>query len=233
MKYGRIAVHLAFGALLSMAAAAPRDALASIRKCENPSLLPDDEGRLILVARAVLPPHLEPMMADRCRWSDSAFAWITTAKVTEGNGVTHWWISSCSRDRWRWTCERAVFQEQLETSVFAGGMPRHVKISFGAETDFATVKLLTSEALELYANSTAPIPYCGSIQSQESRWPVLRESHPLPTGNEKLHLTVGREKKMLSVWFGDLVHSDDVQIGIDFPVPDLQKSGPCWSARES
>jgi len=231
MKYREIAAYLAVGALFSMLAVAPRNALASIRNCENPSLLPDDQERLILAARAVLPPHLEPMLADRCRWSASAFAWITTAKVTEASGVVHWWISSCSRDEWRWMCERPAFQEQFETSVFAGGMPRHLKISFDAQTDLATVKLLTSEAVQLYANSTAPIPYCGGTQVKESKWLLLRESRPLPTGEEELHVTVERSKTMLWVWFGDLVHPGDSQIGIQFPDFGSQRA-PCWNARE-
>lgn len=231
MKYRAIAAYLAGGALFSILACAPHDASASIRKCENPSLLHDDEERLIAAARAVLPPHLEPTIADRCRWSDSAFAWIATAKVTEASGVTHWWASNCSRDEWRWTCERAAFQEQFETSVFADGMPRHLKINFDADTNLATVKLLSSEALQLYANSTAPIPYCSGMQGQEARWALVREGRPLPTGNEELHITVGREKSKLWVWFGDLMHPGDTQIGIAFPVPGTQ-SGQCWSARQ-
>lgn len=231
MKYRNIAAYLVVGALVFMLAAAPRNALASIRKCENPSLLVDDEERLILAARAVLPPHLEPKLADRCRWSDSAFAWITTAKVAEATGVTHWWITNCSRDQWRWVCERPAFREQFETSVFAGGMPRHLKISFDAQTDLATVKLLASEALQLYANATAPIPYCGGTQGQEPKWLLLREGRPLPTGDEELHVTVERIKTLRSVWFGDLVHPGDSQIGIDFADSGSQRA-PCWSARE-
>jgi hypothetical protein len=233
MKYCRIAPYLAGGALCALAAVSPRDALASIRKCENPSLLPEDQARLMLAAKAVLPPRLEPTLGDRCQWSDSAFAWITTVKVTAANGVTHWWNSSCSRDQWRWTCEPAVFQQQFETSVFAGDMPRRLKINFDAGTDLPTVKLLTSEALQLYASATAPIRYCSGMPGQESKWPLLRDGHPLPTGNEELHITVGRDKTMLSVWFGDLMHSDDAQIGIDFPASGSQGAGPCWVVRES
>ena len=232
MTFRRIAAYSTAGALMSVAVFAPRDAMASIHNCQNPTLLADDEARLIAVVRTVLPQHIEPMMADRCRWSDSAFAWVTTAMVTEANGVTHWWMSSCARDRVRWTCDAAVFHEQFETSLVVGGAPQHARINFDAQTNLATARRVASEALEIYANSTAPIPYCGGIQGQEPRWRVLRESHPLPTPSEELHITVGREKKRISVRFGDLVLPDDAQIGIDFPFPDVRQSGPCWNARE-
>jgi hypothetical protein len=232
MKFLRFVARSAFGALLAAAAISPREAAASIHNCEHPSLLAEDEVRLFAAVRVVLPPHLEPMLADRCRWSDSAFAWITTAKVTEQSGVTHWWMSSCARDVYRWTCDPAVFQQQFETSFVAGDLPRNVKISFGAKTDLPTARRLASEALALYANSTPTIPYCGSAEDSESRWRASRERHPLPTAQEELHITVDREKMRMAVWFGDLVHPDDVQIGIDFPVPDAQHAGPCWIARQ-
>jgi hypothetical protein len=231
MTLRRIAASSAASALICVAVFAPRDAMASIHNCQNPTLLPDDEARLVAVARTVLPLHAEPIMADRCRWSDSAFAWVITAKVTEANGVAHWWMSSCARDKFRWTCDAAVFHEQFETSFVVGGAPQHAKINFDAQTNLATAKRVASEALDIYANPKATIPYCGGITGQEPRWPVLRESHPLPSASEELHITVARESTRISVRFFDLVLPDDVQIGIDFPSPDPRQSGPCWRAR--
>ncbi len=60
----------------------------------------------------------------------------------------------------------------------------------------------------------------------------MREIHPLPTASEEIHITVGREKEGISLWFGDLARPEDVQIGIVFPVSDVQQSVPCWTARE-
>ena len=142
-------------------------------------------------------------------------------------------MASCSRDARNWTCEPGVLHQEIETSLEAGGVSRHVRIDFDAETSLETAKSLTSEALEIYVKPTATVPYCSGLQGQESRWRILRESHPLPTANEEIHITVGREKQRISVWFGDFMRPEDVQIGIDFPLPDLKQSGPCWNAREA
>jgi hypothetical protein len=158
---------------------------------------------------------------------------VTTAKVTGENGVAQWWMASCSRDAHNWTCEPGVLHQEIETGIDVGGVSRRVRISFGAETTLEMAERLSSQALEIYAKQTATLPYCGGMEDQESRWRVLRESHPLPTATEEIHLTLNRDKDRVSVWFGDFVRPDDEQIGIDFPVPDAKQSGPCWSARES
>ena len=233
MTSQRIAAYLAAGALFSAAAIWPRAAVARIHNCEHASLLPDDVGRLYWVARRVLPVQRELMLAERCRWSDSAFAWVTTARVTGENGVAQWWMASCSRDARNWTCEPGVLHQEIETDIDVGGVSRRVRISFGGETTLEMAERLSSQALEIYAKRTATLPYCGGMQDQESRWRVLRESHPLPTGTEEIHLTVSRDMDRVSVWFGDFARPDDEQIGIDFPVPDAKQSEPCWSARGS
>jgi len=219
-------------ALFAAAVISPREAVARIHNCEHASLLPVDGERLYLVARRVLPAHRELMLAERCRWSDSAFAWVTTARVTAENGVAQWWTASCSRDARNWTCDPAVFHQQIEKSVDVGGVSRQVKLLFDGETSLETAENLASEALQIYAKPTAPLPYCWGMEGQESKWRDLRGSHPLPTPNEEIHLTVSREKDRVLVWFGELVRPGDVQIGIEFPVADVQQSGSCWVARE-
>jgi hypothetical protein len=232
MTIRRIAAYFAACALLCTAAISPRDAAAKIHNCEHATLLPEDGERLYLVARRVLPAHHELMLAERCRWSDSAFAWVTTARVTGENGVAQWWMASCSRDARNWTCNPGVLHQEVEKSFDAGGESRHVRISFDGATSLEMADSLAAQALDSYVKPTARLPYCSGIQGQESRWRDLRESHPLPTPSEQIHITVSREKDRVSVWFGDLARPDDVQIGIDFPVPDVLRSGPCWFARE-
>jgi hypothetical protein len=228
----RIAAYLAAGALLVVTS--PRNALASIRKCDNPTLLAEDERQLFEIVKLVLPPQAQPMLADRCRWSDSAFAWITTKKNTDVNGVTRWWISSCARDRYRWTCEPAVLQQQFEARFIIADVAHQVKISFDRETSPAMAKTLVSQALESYASPTPPLPYCRDTQGQESKWGVSRDDHPLPTGDEAIHVTVSSDGKMTAtVWFGDLVSAEDAQIGIRLPAAARQKPEPCWVLRES
>jgi hypothetical protein len=126
-----------------------------------------------------------------------------------------------------------VLHQEIETGIDVGGVSRRVRISFGGETTLETAERVSSEALEVYVKQTATLPYCGGMEDQASRWRVLRESHPLPTATEEIHLTLNRDKDWLSVWFGDFVRPDDEQIGIDFPVSDAKQSGPCWNARGS
>jgi hypothetical protein len=233
MTFRRIPAYLAAGALLSIAAIWPREAVARIRNCEQTSLLPDDVARLYWVARRVLPAQHELMLAERCRWSDSAFAWVTTARVTGENGAAQWWMASCSRGARNWTCEPGVLHQEIETGIDAGAASRRVRINFDGDTSLEIAERVSSEALEIYAKQTATVPYCGGTQDQESRWRILRESHPLPTATEEIHLTVSRDKDRVSVWFGDLARPGDEQIDIDFPLPTAPQSGPCWRARES
>jgi hypothetical protein len=228
----RVLRPLAATALIAVAIIAPKEAAAKqIEKCPNPSLLRADERRLIATARRVLPPDLEPHVSGPCRWTDSAFAWITTEKFTEDTGVTHWWVFSCDRDERDWTCRPAVFQQEIVTQLVVGGISRPVKISFDGETSLEVAKTLASQALTIYANPAPQLPYCSGIKGQESRWRIFQESHPLPTEGGQIHLTVGLDRDTETVWIGDLVLADDIQIGIDFPFADDQ-SASCWSARQ-
>ncbi len=232
MTIRRIAAYFTACALLGAAAISPRGAAARIHNCEHATLLPEDGERLFLVARRVLPAHHELMLAERCRWSDSAFAWVTTARVTVENGVAQWWMASCSRDARNWTCNPGELHQEIEKSFDAGGQSRRVRISFDGATSLEMANSLASQALDAYVKPTAPLPYCSGMQGEESRWRDLRESRPLPTPSEQIHITVSREKDRVSVWFGDLARPDDVQIGIDFPLTGAERSGPCWFARE-
>jgi hypothetical protein len=230
----RAAITLAATALFVLAVIGPRAAAAKqARKCENPSLLPADEKRLIFAARGVLPPDLDPLVSGQCRWADGALAMITTEKVDEDNGVTHWWVSSCLRDARRWTCRPAEFRQETVTQVAVGGMSRRVKISFDGETSLEEARTLASQALTILANPTPlPLPYCWDIKGQEAKWQVFRERHPLPTGDEETHITVGLDgldRQTERVWLGDLLPPDDFQIAIDYPISDGSQTARCWS----
>jgi hypothetical protein len=229
MKIRRVGTALAATVLFAVA---PDARAKPPLKCENPLLFRADEKRLIAAARRVLPPDLKPLVSGQCRWTDSAFALITTEKFTEDTGVTHWWVSSCDRDERDWTCRPAEFQQEIATQFVVGGIPRNARLSFDGETSLEVAKALASRALTIYANAAPQLPYCKGIKGQESRWRIFRESHPLPIGNQQIHLTVGLDGETETVWFGDLVLPDDAQIGIDFPFADDQ-SASCWSARES
>jgi hypothetical protein len=220
--------------LLAASVTVPRDAAAKpIQPCENPSLLRADEKRLIAAARGVLPPDLQPIVSSPCRWPESAFALITTEKFSEESGVTHWWVSSCSRDTQRWTCRPARFAQEIDTRLVVGGISRRVKISFDGETSLEMARELAFQALTIYVKPAPPLPYCWGIQGQESRWRIFSDSHPLPTGDEGMHLTLRFEKETERVWLGDLVLPDDIQIEIDFPIADGGQSASCWSAWRS
>jgi hypothetical protein len=231
MAARRIAAYFVASALFPVAFMLPHAAVARIHNCEQASLLPEDAQRLAQVAQHVLPPHREIMLAERCRWSDSAFAWVTTARVIGENGVAQWWMASCSRDAHNWTCEPGVLHQEIEKSLDVGSTSRQVKIRFEGETNIDTVESLTSEALRIYVGTTA-LPYCSESEGQESTSHDPRKSHPLPAPNEEIQITVSREKDRIWVGFGSFVRSGDEQIGIDFPVPGGQQSGACWSARK-
>jgi hypothetical protein len=231
MAARRIAGYFVAGALFSAAVMLPRPVVARIHNCEHASLLPEDTERLAQVAQHVLPPHQEIMLAERCRWSDSAFAWVTTARVIGENGVAQWWMASCSRDARNWACEPGVLHQEIEKRLEIGGVSRQVKIRFDGETNIDTAETLTSEALKIYLGTTT-LPYCSEAGVQESTSRDPRKSHPLPAPNEEIQITVSRQKDRIWVGFGSFVRSGDEQIGIDFPVPGPQQSGACWSARE-
>ena len=168
MATRRIAVYFVAGALLSMTAMLPRAAVARIHNCEHASLLPEDAERLAQVAQHVLPPHREIMLAERCRRSDSAFAWVTTAKVIGENGVAQWWMASCSRDARNWACEPGVLHQEIEKSIDVGGVSRQVKIRFDGETNIETVENLTSEAVKIYVGTTG-LPFARKLKVKKRR----------------------------------------------------------------
>jgi len=232
MTCRRVAAHVAASALFSLAAIAPRGAMARIHNCEHASLLPEDAERLALVAKHVLPANSELMLAERCRWADSAFAWVTTARVVAGNGVAQWWMASCSRDARNWTCDSGVLHQEIEKDIDVEGLSRQVKIRFGAETSLETAESLSSEALRIYVKASESLPRCSGTQGEESSWRALRDSHPLPAPSEEIRITISRESNRAWVWFGEFARPGDVQTGIAFPVPDTQPSGRCWSTRE-
>ncbi|MGO9935500.1 MAG: hypothetical protein ACLPV8_27330 [Steroidobacteraceae bacterium] len=228
----RSRVFYVASALLTAAALGPRFAAAKqANPCDYPTLLRADEKRLIATARRVLPPHFDPNVSGQCRWADGAFALITTEKVTEDHGVTHWWVSSCSRDERDWACRPAEFQQEMEMRLIIDGIPRSVRLNFDGETSADLATALATAALPIYANPEASLPYCGGIKGQESRWRNFRESHPLPSGSKEIHVTVVWSRESETVWFGDIVLPDDIQIGIDFPIEDGNQSARCWSAR--
>jgi hypothetical protein len=227
---GRVAIPIAAIALFVFLVIEPRDAAAKqTSKCVNPSLLRADEKRLVAAARGVLPPDLEPLVSGQCRWAESAFARITTEKTTEDDGITHWWISSCSRDARDWTCRPAKFEEEIETHLVVGIAPIHVKIRFDEDMTPQVAKALASQALTIYANPSPPLPYCGGFKGQESKWSIFRGRHPLPMGNKVMNITVDSDSQTPRVWFDDRGLSDDFQITIDFPPSDEGPPTPCWS----
>ena len=121
----------------------------------------------------VPPAHQELRLAERCRWSNSAFAWVTTARANRENGVAQWWLASCSRGARNWTCEPGVLHQETETGIDVGGASRHVRISFDGESSLETAERLASEAPEDLHCQTATLPYCSGIQGVKSRGGVF------------------------------------------------------------
>jgi hypothetical protein len=210
---------------------APRTASAKIHNCENTSLLTEDTERLARVAKRVLPPHQEMRLAERCRWADSAFAWVTTPTVTAENGVSQWWMASCSRDARNWSCEPAVLHREIDQAIEVHGGSRRIKLGFDAGTSLETAERVASEALKIYLEPSPTVPPCGEAGRPQTGWEDIRAHRPLPLPTEQIHITVSRESSQIWVWFGGLMRPGELQLGIDFTAGDAQLADRCWGVR--
>jgi hypothetical protein len=220
------AVLFAFVGLI----AAPDYAVARIGKCKGGSLSIADEKLLVEAASRVLPPDIKPVVSNVC---GSASAEITTQKVPEGRGVTHWWTTSCHREVYDWICAPAGLEKEVEQRLIIDGIERRVAISIDENTPLDLAKSLVTRALRLYADQKSSIPFCGGINEAESRWSMLRESHPLPQDQGLIPVTVRQRVTMGFVLFDDIIRSDDVKIEIQLPIPGHSPPNmvlPCYEA---
>lgn len=88
--------------------AAPFDAIARIGKCTMGSLTPAEQGLLLATATQHLPPDSVPVVSNLC---GSTSAEVTTQKIVDRPGLSHWWVANCRRETREWICDPIQFQE--------------------------------------------------------------------------------------------------------------------------
>jgi hypothetical protein len=227
-SFGRMAVCVAASMLFAVAVIAPQIAAAHIGKCRSPALLPGDDEQVIVAARRILPPDLEPIISNRCLVPDRAYAEIATHKVQDKPGVTHWWVASCHRQSRDWMCDPAEFEQEVEKRLIIRGTPLQVAITFDEGTVPEAVESVATRALSIYADPGARLPFCGGIQDPGNRWTTLRTEHPLEEGKVRVHVTAQPYVDLGSVLLDKVIQPDDIKIEIQLPIvgPDHQDPRP-------
>ena len=220
-----IAVCVAAGVLFAMAVIEPRDAAAQMLKCESRSLGMDDEASLRAKARGMLPKSTRIERVGSCRNPNSARAWISTRHTKTAEGVPQWWELSCQRAMALWGCDPPAFKQLFDMHALVGDRQREIALTFDRETPLSEAQSRASKALALYFNPVANPPECPASTAVDSEWAKLRESNPLPRGNEPIHVTVA---------LGEGAHSamlNDVDIEIRWPVGGADtatEAQACW-----
>jgi hypothetical protein len=226
-EWSLIARFLVVGSLL-YPMAAPH-AIARIGKCSMGSLNPAGERLLLEAARRVLPPQSEPSVSNLC---GSTSAEITTQKIPDQPGLSHWWVAACRRESREWVCDPVRFQE-MERPLRIGGEERQVAITIlENNTVIESALSLATKALNLYADPRSQLPHCG-IANEPARWRTLREQLPLPRGTIGVHVTAQQYAKTGFVLLDEIIQPDDIQIRIDLAILESDRPGsgyPCWMA---
>jgi hypothetical protein len=212
--------------------ATPGSAIARIGKCKG-SITGADESRLLEAARNVLPPNTEPVVANVCPMAKGMSAEITTLRIPDNPGTTHWWVTSCMREDREWMCGPVEFEREIEQRLVVDGIERHVAITIDKDTPLESAKSLVTRAIRLYADPASQVPYCGGIVESESRWRLLREHHPLPNGEARIPVAVTQQVTMGIVLFNEVIQPDDVKIRIQVRIEGPNSANmvlPCYGA---
>jgi hypothetical protein len=194
-------------------------------KCESRSLGMDDEASLRVKARAMLPKATRIETVGSCRNPNSARAWISTRPTKTAEGVAQWWELSCQREAVIWGCDPAAFKQLFDMQALVGDRQRDVALTFDRETPLSEAQSRASKALALYFDPVANPPECPASTAVDFECAKLRESNPVPRGNEPIHVTVTLDQGVLSVML------NDVDIEIRWPVGGADtatEAQACW-----
>jgi len=93
--------------------------------CKIGSLTPAEESLLLAAASRILPKHADLIVSNLC---GSTFAEITSQKIADRPGGSHWRVANCRRDSLEWVCDRIQFQE-VEKRLIIRGRPAVMEIS--------------------------------------------------------------------------------------------------------
>ena len=204
--------------------AAPLDAIARIGKCTIGSLTPAEQSMLLASAAQHLPAHAVPVVSNLC---GSTSAEVTTQKIADRPGLSHWWVANCRRDAREWICDPIQFQE-IEKRLLIRGIERQAAITFDQGTVPEAVQSVAARALSIYADPGSQLPYCGGIPDPANRWTTLRKLHPLQDGHVRVHVTAQQYAASGSVLIDEVIQPDDIKVEIKLPIigPDKQDPRP-------
>jgi hypothetical protein len=221
----RSAAGVAAVAVFAVAAVAPQPAAGQMLKCESHMLGMDDEASLRAKVRGMLPKSTRIETVGSCRNPNSARAWILTRSTKTAEGVAQWWELSCQRAAVIWGCDPPAFKQLFDMHALVGDRQRQIALAFDRETPLSEAQSRASKALALYFDPVANLPECSASTAVDSEWAKLRESNPLPRGNEPIHITVTLDQGAHSVML------DDIDIEIRWPLGggDLASGlEACW-----
>jgi hypothetical protein len=204
--------------------AAPHDALARIGKCKAGSLAPAEESLLLATASRILPKYADLVVSNLC---GSASAEITTQKIADRHGGSHWWVANCQRDSREWACDRIQFWE-VEQRLIIRGRPLQVAMTFDEGTVPEAVEPVATRALSMYADPDSQLPFCGGIKDPGNRWTTLRKEHPLQEDKVRVHVTAQPYAALGSVLLDEIIQPDEFKFKIQLPIvgPDKQDPRP-------
>ena len=202
--------------------AAPLDAIARIGKCAMGSLTPAEQSLVLASAAQHLPADAVPVVSNLC---GSTSAEVTTQKIVDRPGLSHWWVAHCRRETREWICHPIQFQE-VEKRLLIRGIPRQAAITFDEGTVPEAVQSIATRALTIYADPESQLPYCGGIQDPGNRWVTLRTSHPLPSGHVRVQVTAQQYALTGSVLLDEVIQPDDIKIEIKLPIIGSDKQDP-------
>ena len=161
---------------------APHDAVARIGRCTMGSLTPAEESLLLATASRILPKHADLVVSNLC---GSTSAEITTQKIADRRGGSHWWVANCRRETREWICNPVQFQE-VERRLIIHGTPLHVAMMFDEGTVPQAVESVATRALTIYADPGSQLPFCGGIKDPGDRWTTDRKSTRLNSSHRAL-----------------------------------------------
>jgi hypothetical protein len=215
---------LLLGSVFALLVTASNRAFARIGKCTLGSLTPTEESLLLATASRILPKHADLVVSNLC---GSTSAEITTQKIADRPGGSHWWVANCRRDSLKWVCDRIQFQE-VEKRLIIRGTPLQVAMTFDEGSVPEAVESVATRALSIYADPGSQLPFCGGIKDPGNRWTTLRKEHPLQEGKVRVHVTAQPYVDVGSVLLDEVIQPDDVKIEIKLPIigPDKQDPRP-------
>lgn len=202
--------------------AAPLDAIARIGKCTMGSLTPAEQSLLLATAAQHLPADAVPVVSNLC---GSTSAEVTTQKIADRPGLSHWWVANCRRETREWICDRIQFKE-VEKRLLIRGIERQASITFDEGTVPEAVQSVAARALSIYTDPESQLPYCGGIQDLANRWTTLRKLHPLQDGHVRVHVTAQQYAASGSVLLDEVIQPDHIKIEIKLPIIGPDKQDP-------